>query len=380
MPSSLLGQDRAAPTVAFGQAHRQVQFTALLQGGFQHWDNGYLITYAWDTAKYASPERPAVVLYDKDGRVAREAVIWFEGADLVTVSGVAVGRSGQLVAAGGISNSQGVVANYIAEIGPDNRVRRVIRTTPFAPFYVCAMEDGTVWTYGLERDSHLNGIQSSFRLRQYSFEKGQIRALLDTSGLNSGWELERGRYPGEISLRCNSKTLVLYNGQSADPVELDLHSNAVKVTKIPALPSAQEFRITGFALTESGDIFASFKDLSAKSASSGLFRINRGNAGDAKWAALDGTVGPYLHGSPIERLLGTDGDDIVHTRLKDGNSVLVKTRQSIALQFGENERFSKDPKEVTTMKAKVRAAWSLAQVEGSLSRHSSGLGNGITRA
>lgn len=100
---------------------------------------------------------------------------------------------------GGATNQQGVITNTIAEIGPDNRVHRVIRTTPYMPVYVCALEDGTVWSYGVDRDDHLAGIENSLRLRHYSFEKGQLRALLDTTKLSpsEGWLLERGRYPAK---------------------------------------------------------------------------------------------------------------------------------------------------------------------------------------
>lgn len=320
VPIYSVGQHAPASPPAFGQASHQGQFPALWQGGSQYWDNGYLIAWAWGD-HYASPIRPVIALYDKYGRMAREAVVWFDGADVVTVGGVAVSRSGQLVAVGGIGNPKGVVATYIAEIGQDNRVQRVIRTSPFSPYYVCAMEDGTVWSYGIDRDEHLNAIQNSLRLRQYSFEKGQLRALLDSSALDQGWEMVRGRYFGETSLRCNSKTVVLYNGGSGELVELDPPTSTLKVTKVAPLPSPPEFLVTGFALTESGDIFASFLDrrqFPKKPVVSGLFRLSRDNAGGGKWVPVDGTVGSVLHDLPILRLVGADGDDLVYTRLKDG--------------------------------------------------------------
>lgn len=149
-PACCLGQDGPGAPGGFGQSYHHGQFPALLQGGFQYWDNGYLIAWAVN--------RSSIALYDRYGRVARQAVVWFDGADLITVDGVAVSPSGRLVASGGVSNPQGAVATYIAEIGDDDRVRRVIRTFPFSPYDVCAMEDGTVRSYGIDRDEHLNGI------------------------------------------------------------------------------------------------------------------------------------------------------------------------------------------------------------------------------
>lgn len=316
----LFGQSSPA-SAHLGDPYRQAQFSALLQDGFQRWDNGYLITHAWNGTLETSPGKPAVALYDKDGQLVREAVVWLDGARSVSVGDVAFNRSASLMVAGGlVTNQQGVIANFVAEIGDDNRVHRVIRTSPFLPVYVCALPDKTIWTYGVDRDNHLNGIQNSLRLRHYSFEKGQLGAMLDTSSLASGegWLLSRGRYPGEINFRCNSKTVALYNAASSQLVEVDIQTSALKVTRVAALPSPPDFQITGFALTESGALFASFYDRSKKPAMSGLFKLSRDSAGGATWVPVEGTIGSYLHTSSIERLLGADGEDLVHTRLKDG--------------------------------------------------------------
>lgn len=274
------------------------------------------VTHAWNGTLQVTPNEAGVVLYDKDGRIAREAVVWLDGARNVSVGDVAVTRSAMVVS-GVASNQDGALANFIAETSGDGRVQRVIRTTPFLPVYLCALEDGTVWSYGEDRDDQLNGIQNSLRLRHYSFEKGQLSALLDV-GLERGWILSRGRYPGEISFRCNANTIVLHNAASSELIEFDLRSNLLRVTKVAPLPPPPEFHITGFALTDSGELFASLHDRSRKPAISGLFRLSRDGKDGAKWVPVDGTMGSYLHDSPIERLMGADGDDLVYTSLKDG--------------------------------------------------------------
>jgi len=319
-PTNSVGQSKRAKLPDFDKPYYQAQFLGLAQGGFQFWDKGYLITHAWDMTLEVNPRKPGVVLYGKDGGVAREAVVWIDGARSVSVADAAVSRSGKLVVAGGATGPDGAIANFIAEIGADDHVKRVIRTTPFMPVYVCASDDGTVWSYGVERDDHLVSVQNSLRLRQYSFKKGQLRAMLDTTSLNQGWLLERGVYPGQISLRCNSKTVVLYNAGTGDLLEFDLQTNALKATKIPPLVSGQNgVFVTGFALTESGEIFASLNDRSKKPFLSGLFRLSVNSTPGAKWVPVTGTLGPYLKGSPIERLIGADGDDLVYTARRDGN-------------------------------------------------------------
>ena len=100
-------------------------------------------------------------------------------------------------------------------------------------------------------------------------------ALPDYAATREGWRFFRGN-PNEVDLRCNSNEVVLYNMRSGDLVEVDLKSGRMKITKTPLMPPGPDFLITGFALTESGQIFASFLDRSdVKKAVTGLFRLDR---------------------------------------------------------------------------------------------------------
>jgi len=98
------------------------------------------------------------------------------------------------------------------------------------------------------------------------------------------------------------------------------------VSKVAALPAERTFHITGFALTDSGEIFASFHDAAnPKAVVSGLFHLERGSAGGRyKWVAVPGTLGVYLKDSPIHQLWGADGDKLVFSRLKDGRLYWTK--------------------------------------------------------
>jgi hypothetical protein len=86
------------------------------------------------------------VLYDRNGAVAREAIVSFKDAKSVGIDDVAISKSGELVVAGGTESPTGAIANFIASIDAGGKIRQVVRTTPFLPVYVCAAEDGTVWS------------------------------------------------------------------------------------------------------------------------------------------------------------------------------------------------------------------------------------------
>jgi len=277
------------------------------------WEKGYLITY--DELPGGSPEKPTVVLYDRSGQVTREAIVWFKDARTVSISDATVSKAGELVVSGGTENEAGVIANFIASIGSDGRVSRVVRTTPFLPLHLCDPGDGTVWSYGVDRDAQGRRVEDSLMLRHYSLRDGQLTAMLDRSKLNSsGWSLVDGVYPGAISLRCTSTKVALLNVGSSEYGEVDIPTNTLRIRKLNPLPSPKEMRVTGFALTESGDVFVSLHDRTSQPVRSGIFKLTFDGTDVGSWIPVENTVGPYLHGGPVERLLGADGDDLVYTR------------------------------------------------------------------
>lgn len=320
------GQKVQVDSLRLSEAHYQTQLPGLGNShGFKYWDKGYLITYAIDGTLDASPTRPVVVLYDQNGRVAQEAVVWFKDSARTGVDSAAVTKSGHLVVSGGTTSRAGAIANYIANVDSTGHMSRVIRTTHFLPVYVCAAEDGTVWSYGFDRDEEGKRVGDSPMLRQYSFDKGQIRAMLNRSALNSSaWTLSDGRYPGDISLRCTSREVGLYNGTSGEWIRFDIATNRLAVAKVDPLPPPKEMRITGFALTESGDVFVSLHDRSSQPPRSGLFRLSFVGSDVGKWIPVRDTVGPFLKGAKVGQLLGTDGTDLIYTRDFSGTAYWSK--------------------------------------------------------
>lgn len=318
LPMHLLSQQTQGDSVRLAEPERQAQLPPPANSyPFRYWDKGYFITY---TADDTTPNRPAVVLYDRDGRVAREAIVWFKDAASTAVSDAAVTKSGRLIVSGGTASPTGVIANFIAEIDNSGHPGRVVRTTPFLPVYICAAEDGTVWSYGFDRDEKGEGVEGSLILRQYSFEKGQLQAMLNKFSLHSPWSLTRGRYPGDLDLRCTSQKVALFNGASNEFIELDIPTNTQKVSKVEPLPTPKEMRITGFALTESGEVFVSLHDRSSQPPRSGLFRLVSNGSDARSWAPVKDTSGPYLHGARVGQLLGTDGTELIYTRDLDATA------------------------------------------------------------
>jgi hypothetical protein len=320
---AIFGCGRAAcqPTaVATGlsEPHHKASVPAMNRGGWKYWDKGYLVTWAWDGANYdVSPGKTAVTLYDHNGN-PKNADFWLEGASRVGVHHAATTQAGKIIISGGARTEDGKAVFYIAEIG-DGGEKRIIRTSPFAPVYICGGTEDTVWAYGFERDEEGNGVSSGPMLRQFSFEKGQIKAMLLLNELAPGWDLPEGKYLGEVNFRCNANSVIVYSAHSSQLVRFDVKNSTLKIINVDPLPPPSKLRITGFAFTDSGDVFVSFHDRAHSQPMSGLFQLTFDAASNGKWVAVPGTVGLYRRGSPIEKLLGADGDSLVHTRDVDGN-------------------------------------------------------------
>jgi len=332
--SGLAGREGKKESIRLAEPHYHAQLAPLLQGGSKRWDKSYLIAYGFDGTFSATPSKPAVLAYDQNGQVNREAIVWLNDAQAVSIGDAAVTKNGSLVLTASALNKEGVISDFIASVGNDGHLSRVVRTSPFLPVYICSCDDeNTAWIYGMERSEPEKGYADSLRLRHYSFEKGEITAMLNIAGGTTGWTLSRGRYEGEINLRCNSKSVVLYNGATGDFYEYSIASNTLRTTKVAPLPAPSKVRLTGFALTESGDVFASMRYKSKQPPMGGLYKLGLDGKGGGFWAPVPGTVGPYLKDGTIERLLGTNGTELVHTRKLDGEAHWSKVeRHSLPAQ------------------------------------------------
>jgi hypothetical protein len=142
--------------------------------------------------------------------------------------------------------------------------------------------------------------------------------MLDRSTLGPAWSLYNGHYPGELNLRCNSQTVGIYNGAANQWIEYDIRAKKLTIVKVTPLPPPKEVHITGLALTESGGIFASVHDRSKIPPMSGVFKLVRNAPESATWLPVSGSVGPYLRGSTVERIVGASGNDLLYTRQLDG--------------------------------------------------------------
>lgn len=295
--------------------YRQTSFAGT--GGFRYWRGHHLVTY--DARVRTSTEESAVTAYDQSGAVTHQAYVWLEGAKAVSVSDASMNSSGQLVVSGGTMSQEGVIANFVGRIGKGGHLDQVVRTSPFLPVYICPADDGTVWSYGADRDKQLDTVAGSSLLRQFSFEKGQLRAV-DTSGLAPGWwKLLRGPRAPSVSLSCNSKTVMIYNDELHQLAEYDVGSGGLRIIEVAPWP--ENALITGTALTSSGDLFASYQFPKHVPPVNGLFKFTAGDNLGGKWMVVGNTLGAPGVGNSVSQIIGVDQDDLVYRRDLHGDDI-----------------------------------------------------------
>ncbi len=284
-----------------------------------YWDGSHLIAYR--TFAYGS-RIPDVLVYDLNGQLLKEGDVWFDHAKRVTLGSVAMNRQGRLFVSGGTTSESGQVAQFIGEIDESGVLSRVVRTTPFIPYFICTTgDDDTVWAYGMER---VHGNQAPYDhalLRHYSMSQGLLDAVLNRSALPSKPFPPYGWYAGQTNMRCIGSLIAIYNGPTDQLITYDVSTKQLRVVQVEATP--KEVRWTGFAVTDDGSVFASFIRREQTKRTSGLVRLVIKPDNTASWIAVPGTLGPIGAADQHSyRLAGSDRNQLVYSDSRSSGRLL----------------------------------------------------------
>ncbi len=304
--------------------HYQADFTPVIANGAHtvSWDKGHLVAFSVGELK------EPLTFYDRTGKPLFESYLPFDGAVKTYVHDAVATSSGTAVAAAGVVNRDGASADIIAEIA-NGSIRSAIRTSPFYPLKICSTGNGTVWAYGKElNDSRAAEPRQDYpMLREYSFEKGQLRSALDRTTVRPPKGVPLGGASQEVQMRCNSQKVVLINGATRELVEYDVASSRVGRWAMAPLPGGADFKqITGVALTDSGEIYVSTYDAPRRDSLTRILQLLRNTTGIADWTTVTA-----IHGEGHWFvLLGSDGDSLVYARGRSSPTLFwSKTQQGV---------------------------------------------------
>src|SRR5262249_46403539 len=183
----------------------------------------------------------------------------------------------------------------------------------FYPFKVCATDQGTVWAYGQElgEDRRYEPRTHYAMLREYSFDKGELRSTLDRFTVRPPKGVHISGRRDDLQMRCNSKKVALFNGPTNELMEYNLSASRLSRWPLAPLPDGVDLvRVTGAALTDSGARYWSTDDAPHVKALTRILRLRVNPSGTTDWVQIATTQsqGKWFV------LLGSDGEDLVHSR------------------------------------------------------------------
>lgn len=208
-------------------------------------------------------------------------------------------------------NGSGARAGFLFQFDDSDKLKVVLRTAPYFPSHLCAIDENTVWATG-----GINDRQGGYGvLREYSLLEGLKSELLMQSSLPKLTTSHLGHDGSGVEVvACGKDSVIAYFPEAALIVEHRLNDPQSLLRY--SLPKISDGLVpSGFAIAESGGLFASITGNNAtnpngtENSGSGVFEIRRGNDGTAAWLPVANLVSG--DGQHSIRLLGFDGDKIV---------------------------------------------------------------------
>lgn len=295
----------------------KADFPPVVQSGSSTvaWDKGHLVGFS-----LGKPDTP-ITLYDKNGSTIFQTRLVFEGAAKTYIQDATPAKADTAVVAASALAPDGAMADLIVEVGHDG-IQRAIRTSPFRILRICGTDDGAVWAYGFERNENGSDRHGHHpMLREYSFDKGQLRSDIDRATIQPAKEVPVGGTQREdLQMKCGAGKVVLINAPANELMEYDLAASLIN--RWPMAPLPEGFTFTGAAVTASGEVYASgLRTGSASDALTGMFHVRVNASGAAQWDKV--IVVPSQH--KWFRLLGSDNESLVYARGPDSPTLFWST-------------------------------------------------------
>ena len=250
---------------------------------FFQWRWGRLI--AWSKREQTEGR---VAVYSPSLMLEKVLSFRIDQADSVAIVSADMTRDGRVVASGLARQSDGTEARFLALITKEGKVEHVVRTEPYLPQFICADDDGNVWTVG---DWYLQtgGLkQNGFSVvREYNFSVGLLRGIVERERFH-GTRVSFGGPIHAAILRCDGPTVRVYSDVTHQWFEYDKDSGTLAENDIEAFSNEIIFA-TGLALTSTGRVLLSLQNLKSVEAPR-IFELTPA-ATDKKrhWSPVGGT-------------------------------------------------------------------------------------------
>jgi hypothetical protein len=314
----------------------------------------YLVQFVHESSSSGTAN---VYLYDSSGQLGHEVRLWPEGATHLFLSAVDVGAGKQMTFAGQVKMQNGKECNFIGVSDLDGKKPGYFDTGSYLATQLTQTDDGSIWTVGAERYERLN--DSTIRSTNYDMVRhyapngslidhflprfdqnvtavvtstktdeidggngstntaynlqGEVTPTTKTAatwGYRDAWKNSRQAY-----LRSSGEQVALLDGLHGRICTYVVAAKTFPCT--PVVSAALSFnQITGFALSDSGDVLASMKrEAYGSDPLYGLFLLVRRSDGSGyQWKSVPDTMESESGIGAFRSLLGSTGDVVVYRR------------------------------------------------------------------
>jgi hypothetical protein len=268
------------------------------------WSGSWLLH--WKSLAKSDEPGENFSIYERDGRLAAKARIWFPEAWQVRIDDAAAAEKGQIAVVGTAFENSGAVAGFLALLSSGGRITKVVRTSPLQGQSVVFGPDDTIWVLGLEvgPGRRLATMPDHDTVQHYGADGRLLGGFLPYST----WGCPPLRHP---ALPYTTRALVasrdrvgILTSNCAQWVELDLKGQTIArgPLQFPASSDGKRQYLFGAVMTPDNQVYADFKT----SSTAGLYRLIRETG---TWQAVQGTLGEP--DSTFRGLLGIEGDSLV---------------------------------------------------------------------
>ena len=268
--------------------------------------NGFLID-----SDVADSGLSQIYIYSRTGAEVMHLKMAIPGALRADVYDFAVSPGGVFAVSGVAFTSDGAYAGYIAWIGSDGSIQRVVRTNPFGAFRLAFSGDGNLWASGKVQKPDQTEESVYDIIRRFDAEGRLIGSSLPRSSF--AIPLNKRNPAANAFLMQLGDGIAFYNPWPREWIQLtssgsvSLRTIAMDAGVFGSAEAVGKIRVTGAAALNSGRVYISAvqPDASGKDQPT----ICRVDPSTSNWQTVDASrvLSSGQHGS----IVGADGEDLV---------------------------------------------------------------------
>lgn len=261
------------------------------------WTGGYLISIE----NVGQPVQ-TIHTFDPTGRELTPIVFSLPGTNAMRIEDSAVAPAGTHVLCGQAYDKSGAGSGFVSWVSTDGQNVKTVRLFPYVPFHMAVDSDGTIWLQGAET------VNQEYTDPAINPDHGLIRHF-DRNGIEIGSYIPRSKVPG-LSAGLEIGAIAAANGRVgwyADRAHVyyEVTASGSVAAYRGFAPSKSQWKITGLAMTGSGDVVVSALERVGSTGAATrirhMFYFDRANRAWVELAMPAGTSVRY----PV--ILGGDG-------------------------------------------------------------------------